>query len=233
MNEAGSGLLEAIFPGDSHMSCLMRSTDWTQTPLGDPAYWPDGLKIPLRMLLTSRFEMWLGWGPDLLFFYNDAYIPTLGIKHPSMLGKPFRAVWSEVYAQVEDQVAAVAHGQATWNEALLLLLERSGYPEETYHSFSYSPLHEGDGKVGGLLCIVNEETERVINERHMATLRMLAVELAGAADHDAVRHAVCSVLGTMRRDFLFSLIALEDGAPERWMPCCRDVTCLPAENCPP
>src|SRR5690606_39337669 len=89
--------LADIFPGTSVMAETMRARGWVDTPLGPPQQWPDALKIPLRMLLTSRFEMWLGWGPDLRFFYNDAYIPTLGIKHPDALGKPFREVWSEVY----------------------------------------------------------------------------------------------------------------------------------------
>jgi len=179
-----SGFLEAVFPGDSQMARMMRATDWSATSLGNPDEWPDALKIPLRMLLTSRFEMWLGWGPDLTFFYNDAYIPTLGVKHPSSLGQPFREVWREVYADVAAQVEQVAAGGSTWNEALLLLLERSGYPEETYHSFSYSPLHDASGAVAGLLCVVSEETERVINERRMAMLRLLGGGMVGLLHHD-------------------------------------------------
>lgn len=154
--------------------------DWSTTSLGDPRDWPETLKIPLRMLLTSKFEMWLGWGDDLLFFYNDAYIPTLGIKHPDMLAKPFREVWAEVYADVADQVEKVRAGEATWNNALLLLLERSGHPEETYHSFSYSPLYSVEGNVEGLLCIVSEETERIIGERRLETIRRLGANLVGA-----------------------------------------------------
>ncbi|WP_241126948.1 PAS domain-containing protein [Novosphingobium terrae] len=208
MEDAGATLLKSIFPGDGDMSRLMRETDWSATPLGAPATWPEGLKTALRMMLTSRFEMWLGWGPDLLFFCNDAYIPTLGIKHPTMLGKPFREVWAEVYADVEDQVASVAQGHSTWNEALLLLLERSGFPEETYHSFSYSPLYDDQGKVDGLLCIVSEETERIISERHLAMLRSLGSEVAGALDLEAIHQAVQNVLGAYRKDFPFALLQL-------------------------
>ncbi len=200
--------LREIFPGESQMARQMRAQDWAATPLGDPSGWPDGLKIPLRMLLTSRFEMWLGWGPDLNFFYNDSYIPTLGIKHPAMLGEPFRKVWAEVYDDVADQVERVRAGEATWNSALLLLLERSGYPEETYHSFSYSPLYDSDGSVGGLLCIVTEETERVISERRLETLRQSGMALVGKADDQAVIEAACSVFQVDRRDFPFALIAL-------------------------
>ncbi|WP_433952010.1 PAS domain-containing protein [Brevundimonas diminuta] len=208
--------LSDIFPGASEMARTMRAHDWASTPLGDPRAWPEGLKVPLRMLLTSRFEMWLGWGPELRFFYNDAYIPTLGIKHPAMLGKPFQEVWSEVYADVADQVEKVRAGEATWNNAMLLLLERSGYPEETYHSFSYSPLYDSDGGVGGMLCVVSEETERVISERRLEMLRMLGSGLVGAEDDAGVRKAVCAVLEANRRDFPFALYLSADGQTENY-----------------
>ncbi len=204
--------LTEIFPGRSDMARLMRERKWEETPLGYPGDWPDGLKVPLRMLLTSRFEMWLGWGPDLLFFYNDAYIPTLGRKHPSMLGRPFREVWAEVYPEVADQVERVRAGEATWNDALLLLLERNGYPEETYHSFSYSPLYGSGGDVQGLLCVVSEETERVISERRIEMLRKLGMHLVGAPDQATVRSAACSALNANRWDFPFALLFLPDEA---------------------
>lgn len=200
--------LAEIFPGTSEMAGVMRRHDWASTPLGDPRAWPDALKIPLRMLLTSRFEMWLGWGPDLQFFYNDAYISTLGIKHPSMLGRPFREVWSEVYDEVADQVERVKGGEATWNSALLLLLERSGYPEETYHSFSYSPLYETSGAVGGMLCVVTEDTVRILSARRLETLRQLGMALNGVTDRTEVRAAVTRVFDNNRRDFPFALLRL-------------------------
>jgi PAS domain S-box-containing protein len=195
------------------MAHLMRHYDWENTPLGHPRRWPDGLKVPLKMLLTSRFEMWLGWGPDLLFFYNDSYIPTLGMKHPSMLARPFREVWAEVYDEVADQVAQVRSGEATWNDALLLLLERSGYPEETYHSFSYSPLYGNDGDVQGLLCVVSEVTERVVSERRLEMLRILGMKLVGASDHATVRNAALSALDGNRWDVPFALLYLHSEAP--------------------
>lgn len=211
MAKAADSLAD-IFPGDSEMASLMRQHDWRSTPLGDPAGWPDALKIPLKMLLTSRFEMWLGWGPELSFFYNDAYIPTLGLKHPSMLGKPFQEVWAEVYADVADQVERVRAGEATWNKALLLLLERSGYPEETYHSFSYSPLYGADGAVEGLLCVVSEDTERVISERRIDMLRQLGMKIVGATDTQSVIDGAFSVLEFSRRDFPFALLYLQNEA---------------------
>lgn len=211
--------LAEVFPGSSEMAARMRAHDWSKTPLGDPRSWPEGLKIPLRMLLTSRFEMWLGWGEELNFFYNDSYIPTLGLKHPAMLGRPFREVWAEVYEDVADQVARVRAGEATWNDALLLLLERSGFPEETYHSFSYSPLFGPTGAVDGLLCVVTEVTERVIAERRLGSLRMLGMELVGTTTDEAVCAAARTVLGANPRDFPFALIYLRGEKGWRGVAC--------------
>lgn len=205
--------LTEIFPGTGEMSRLMRGFNWHLTPLGDPRDWPEALKTPLRMLLTSRFEMWLGWGPDLLFFYNDAYIPTLGAKHPEMFGRPLREVWSEVYDDVADQVERVRAGEATWNKGMLLLLERNGYPEETYHSFSYSPLFQNDGAVGGMLCVVSEETARIISERRLETLRQLGDALKTVRDRTALDEAVDAIFSENCRDFPFVAMQLAGGEP--------------------
>ncbi len=206
---------QTVFPGDSEMSRRMAATAWDASPLGSPDRWPAGLKAPLAMMLSSRFEMWLGWGEDLQFFYNDAYIPTLGAKHPNALGKPFREVWSEVYADVEDQVRTVmSEGRATWNKALLLLLERNGYPEETYHTFSYSPLRD-EGAVRGLMCVVTEETERVISERRLDTLRRLGEHLMDARSPDMVLEGVCEALAANTHDFPFAL-AYGRGRQSEW-----------------
>ena len=185
----------------------MRAHDWAATPLGSPEHWPEGLKVPLRMLLTSRFEMWLGWGENLAFFYNDAYVPTLGVKHPTALGRPMREVWKEVFSAVEDRIVSVMRdGVATWDKALMLLLERSGYLEETYHTFSYSPLRGDTGAIEGLMCVVTEETERVISERRLETLRVLAEQLLSARDLAGVLQAAAKALASNRRDFPFGFV---------------------------
>jgi PAS domain S-box-containing protein len=204
--------LSDIFPGDSAMSVAMRSHDWTATPLGCAENWPDALKVPLRMMLTSRFEMWLGWGPDLAVFYNDAYAPTLGIKHPDALGRPLRQVWPEIFETLEGRFNSVMRdGVATWDKALMLILQRSGYPEETYHTFSYSPLISGPGQVGGLMCVVTEETERVLSERRLDTLRVLATSLLTVRSRQDVMDGTRDALCTNRKDFPFSVVRLFDG----------------------
>ena len=102
------------FVGDSEMALMMRQHDWAQTPLGPPNDWPQGLKVALRLLLTSKFEMWLGWGPDIMFFYNDAYRPTLGNKHPHALGMATQVLWAEIWDDIKDRLSTVYEtGQGT------------------------------------------------------------------------------------------------------------------------
>ena len=207
---AGSAL--ETFPGDTQMSRLMRAHDWASTPLGPPEGWPESLRTPLGLMLTSRFEMWLGWGPDLLFFYNDAYVPTLGIKHPEALGRPTRVVWPEIYQDLVGRFDSVMRdGVATWDEALLLILERRGYPEETYHTFSYSPIWGASGTVEGLLCIVSEETERVISERRLATLGEPSTALLSARSRESLVDCVQAALATNQRDFPFCSLRFLEG----------------------
>lgn len=199
--------LSDIFVGDSEMAALMRAHDWAATPLGPPQSWPDALKVALRILLTSRFEMWLGWGPQVHFFYNDAYRPTLGLKHPKSLGMPTRELWAEIWDDVKGRIEAVyQRGESTWDRALLLILERAGYPEETYHTFSYSPLLGDDGRVQGLFCAVSEETDRVISERRLAVLGELSRALTLADSRSAVIDASTQVLSRATHDLPFSLV---------------------------
>ena len=184
----------------------MRAKDWAATPLGSPEAWPRSLRTVVRILLTSRYAMWMGWGPDLLFFYNDAYRPTLGTKHPWALGRPAREVWAEVWTDIESRVATVfQRGEATWDEALRLFLQRSGYAEETYHTFSYSPLSDDQDQIGGLFCVVTEETDRVISQRRLALLRLLATQLSATTTRGGVHDAIERSLEAEPHDIPFSL----------------------------
>src|SRR6201986_5005856 len=150
----------------------MRAIHWQDTPLGPPESWPQSLRTVVRILLTSRYQMWMGWGEALSFFYNDAYRPTLGVKHAWALGASAREVWKEIWPDIGPRIEHVLKtGEATWDEGLLLFLERSGYPEETYHTFSYHPLSDDRGAIVGMLCVVTEETERIIGERRLFSLR--------------------------------------------------------------
>ncbi|HET9094463.1 MAG TPA: SpoIIE family protein phosphatase [Solirubrobacteraceae bacterium] len=165
----------------------LRRVDWERTPLGAPTTWPNSLRTMVRVMLASRFSMWMAWGPELTFFCNDAYRrDTLGAKYPWALGRPAREVWAEIWPEIGPRVEHVLRtGEATWDEMLRLFVERSGYEEESYHTFSYSPLYDDDGGIVGLLCVVAEETERVIGERRITTLRDLNSVSTAATDEQA------------------------------------------------
>src|SRR4051812_7447055 len=196
----------------NEMRRLVAAFDWAATPLGPMNEWPQSLKTPVDILLTSRFAMWMGFGPALTFLYNDAYgRMSLGAKHPWALGRPARDVWAEIWRDIEPRIEQVmATGVATWDEGLRLFLQRSGYSEETYHTFSYSPLSAEDGRVAGMLCVVVEETERVIGERRLALLRDLAAGLADTATEARVLQGTVRALEGNRFDLPFALIYLFD-----------------------
>src|ERR1700723_651499 len=198
---------DEVAGAEAKLDRLVREFDWAKTPVGPMDAWPESLKTLVRVLLTSRFAMWMGWGPDLTFFYNDAYARmTLGKKHPWALGRPSREVWAEIWDDIGPRIQRVLDsGEATWDEALLLFLERSGYREETYHTFSYSPLSDDDGRVAGHLCVVTEETERVIGERRISTLRSLAAELNKTITEAEVCESWSRSLSEDEQDLPFTL----------------------------
>jgi PAS domain S-box-containing protein len=148
------------------MGGRVRALDWAATPLGSIERWPQSLRLAVGICLNSRFPMFVWWGPQLVNIYNDAYIPMLGKRHPQALGRPARETWSEIWPVVGPQAEAVMQrGEATWNERVILMMERHGYVEETYFTWSYSPIYDESGGIGGIFCAVVEETPRVMAER--------------------------------------------------------------------
>ncbi len=190
----------------------LRAIDWSHHPLGSPECWPASLRTTVSTLLASRFSMWMAWGPELTFFCNDAYRrDTLGTKYPWALGRPASEVWSEIWPEIGPRVETVLEtGQATWDESLLLFLERSGYVEETYHTFSYSPLPDDDGCIAGMLCVVTEETERVILARRTMTLRDIGNVSATAGDERDFLRAAAGGLATNYQSLPFTASYLFD-----------------------
>ncbi len=178
------------------MGELMRSLDWSQTPLGPVDQWPQSLKTSISTCLNSRFAILVWWGKHLVKLYNDAYIPILGIKHPHALGAPGKEVWPEIWHIIGPMLEGVIErGEATWSDNLLLELERNGYPEECYFTFSYSPIRDESGGVGGIFTPVQETTAQVIGERRLRMLRDLA-EGARGANTENTEH-VCQLASSL------------------------------------
>jgi CheY-like chemotaxis protein len=207
----------SFLAGGGEMGARMRALDWNATPLGDPASWPQSLKTIVRVMLDSRHAMWMLWGPELTFLCNDAYLPTVGIKRDWVLGARSDEVWKEIWPDIGPRIARVLeHGQATWDEGLLLFLERRGFKEETYHTFSYSPVYGDDGRIAGMLCVVTEVTRRVQDERGLGVLRDLASRIAGAQSVREVCTRLMAVLGEDPADVPFACLYVLD-QDEAWL----------------
>lgn len=204
----GGGTRPGLFPA-GEMGERIAALDWMNTAVGPVENWPPALMTALRIMLGSRYPMFVWWGRDLINFYNDAYIPVLGNRHPWALGLPAREIWREIWHDVGPQAEFVANtGQATWNERLLLVMERYGYTEETYFTFSYSPVPKDDGSIGGVYCACSEETERVLGERRLRTLRQLAAKPMEARSAEQACKLAVSALSENPSDVPFALVYL-------------------------
>jgi len=206
---------DPVFLGESAMAGRLRRFAWESSPLGPAAAWPTELRSACRICLTSRFPMIVWWGPQLTFVYNDAYEPLLGSKHPAV-GKAGREVWPEIWHIVGPMLESVlATGRATWSEDLLLPMERHGYWEETYWTYSYSPLHDDEGAVRGVFTAVSDTTERVIGARRLAALHDLSSGAGTARDVAEACRLIADALGRAQSDVPFAALYLHgpDGEP--------------------
>ena len=198
--------------GGGEMGRIMRAKDWSATPLGDPGDWPQSLRTSVSTCLNCSFPILLWWGPDLIKIYNNAYASIIAGKHPSALGAKGRDVWPEIWRIIEPMLASAMAGEATPADDLLLMLERNGYPEECYFSFSYSPIRDESGGVGGVFCPVIETTDKVVSQRRLDQLRRLADETADLHSVREVLAASAASLANATADFPFAaLFGARDG----------------------
>jgi PAS domain S-box-containing protein len=150
------------------MAQRIQANDWSGSPLGAPSDWPQSLRSVVGLMLASRFPMFVAWGPDLGFVYNDAYAAILGAKHPEALGRRFEDVWGEIWSDVGPLAERALAGEAVWLEDLPLTMRRHGYDEQTWFTFSYSPVRDESGAVAGVYCACTETTGKVLAERRLA-----------------------------------------------------------------
>src|ERR1700742_184862 len=127
--------------GGGELGQLIRDYDWAKTSLGPVSTWPRSLRTSIQIMLTSRQPIWIGWGKNLIKLYNDPYKAIVGGKHPDALGNPASVVWKDIWKDIEPMLRQVMEkDEGTYVESQLLIMERYGYPEETYYTFSYSPV---------------------------------------------------------------------------------------------
>jgi signal transduction histidine kinase len=216
---AGATASQAFPVAGGDAGALIRSKDWRDSPLGPIESWPQSLRTTLDILLKSPFPMFLWWGPERIQFYNDGYRPSLGArKHPLAMGQRGEECWPEIWTIIGPMIDDVMNrGVSVWHEDQLIPIDRNGFMEEVFWTFSYSPVQAEDGTVGGTLVIVNETTERVQAERRLRTLRDLAAATTEAASGEDSCQRAAEILGNNRSDISFALLYLveRDGRSAR------------------
>ncbi|WP_134765831.1 ATP-binding protein [Nocardioides sp. 1609] len=186
-----------IFSCTSEMAATCAVFDWSTTCLGPVDGWSQGLQTATAILLRSGFPMCLSWGEDLVLLYNDAFIPTLGAKHPTALGAEIAVVFAEIWDQVGPlQRSVLSGGDAVFHEQLPLVLERGSGPEERFFTFSYSHVPDvgRGGGPGGVLAVVSDSTRAVVGARRMGLLRTLATATSEVTDRRVAATTSLSVL---------------------------------------
>jgi PAS domain-containing protein len=188
------------------------AVDWAATSLGAVEDWPQSLRTAVGICLHSRFPIVLWWGPDLVMIYNDAYRPILGASERDALGRPGASVWPEVWHTIGPVLGDVLAGRgATWSQDQLLLLDRNGYREERYFTFSHSPVMDDAGVAEGVFTAVTETTDKVVGARRLRTLSDLAATLIGSTDPAQVGRRAMRVLSRDAADVTFAELHLPSG----------------------
>ncbi|MGJ7917556.1 ATP-binding protein [Massilia sp. LXY-6] len=181
--------------GDSETRRLLGARDWRTSPLGPPESWPPELATAVSMALSSPFPMFVAWGPERVFLYNDAYVPVLGDKHPAAFGELFHRVWWEIWPDLAPIAERALANQSSYFEDMPLIMERKGYTEQTYFTFSYAPLHDGQGRVMGMYCTCIETTSRVVAEQRAAFELALADALRTLESSEEAIGTASALLG--------------------------------------
>jgi PAS domain S-box-containing protein len=176
------------------MGVRIRNHDWSSTPVGPIETWPSSLRTAVSMMLHSKFPIYMVWGRELTSFYNDAYVPVLGSK-PEALGRSFRDVWAEAWETVGPIAEKALLGEASYFEDLPIIVERNGSPEQTWWTFSYSPIHDESGEIGGIACVVHETTGKVQGEQRLDFLVRLSDRLRALNEPVEVITAAQEMLG--------------------------------------
>ncbi len=211
-NQTAQISVDIGFLNDSEMSKRFCDFDWSETPLGPVKAWPQSLKTAAQICLNSRFPMVVWWGAEFTFIYNDAYAPILGKRHPGALGCSANKVWAEVWPAVATQIDAVMQrGEASWNHRVHLAMERNGYPEDAWFSWSYSPIPDDKDGIGGVFCACVEETDLIQAERERDQLaaereHLMRVVESGRSNLAAIIEEAPAFICTLRGpDHVFEL----------------------------
>ncbi len=194
--------------GGGKMARVVAATDWSQTPLGPIETWPQSLRTTVSLCLASNFPISIAWGKGCTQIYNDGYWPICGAKHPQSMGQDFRECWSSPWPAIGEAFESAWAGEARFLENQRMFLDRNGYLEETFFTFSFSPIRDESGQVGGLFHPVIETTTQMLSERRTKTLRDLTASPAHALSVEDYCVRASATLANNRFDIPFALLYL-------------------------
>lgn len=208
---------ESFLLGGGKMGELVRSKDWSVTPLGSIGSWPSSLRTAVSIVLNSNFPISMAWGPGHNQIYNDGYWPICGAKHPQSMGQDFTECWASAFPVIGDAFRSALAGKTAYLEDQRMFLDRLGYLEETFFTFSFSPIRDEAGDVVGLFHPVTETTSKMVSQRRARLLRDLAASGLGAQSLDEALVLSARALADDPFDLPFALFyALdEDGSSVR------------------
>jgi PAS domain S-box-containing protein len=200
--------------GGGEMARVIATKDWSKTPLGSFESWPQSLRTAVSICLASNFPISMAWGRGCTQIYNDGYWPICAAKHPHSMGQDFRECWSSAWPAIGEAFESAWNGKARFLENQRMFLDRNGYLEETFFTFSFSPIRDESGKVGGLFHPVTETTAQMLSERRIKLLRDIAESATKAHTVLDCCYRVSAVLSTSPFDLPFVLFYLLDEESE-------------------
>jgi len=171
---------EQFLSGGGEMGKLIRTMDWSKTPLGPISTWPQSLRTSVSLCLSSTFPILIAWGPETIQLYNDSYRPICGAKHPESMGQNFRICWETALPVVGEKFARGEQGEGTYLTDQQMFLDRYGYLEESFMTFSFAPIRDETGGVGGIFHPITETTEKMLSARRTQILRDLGAAIGKA-----------------------------------------------------
>ncbi|MBA3546799.1 MAG: response regulator [Nannocystis sp.] len=201
--------------GEGEMGKLIRSMDWSTSPLGPIDSWPHSLRTAVSLCLASTFPINLIWGPKHVQMYNDGYWPLCGTKHPHAMGQDYTECWASAWPVIGDAFARALTGESTFLENQRMFLDRKGFLEETFFTFSFSPIRDETGGIGGLFHPVTEVTSKMLSERRTRALRDLALRTAKARSVREVFVVAAQSLQEHDLDVPFALVYALDADGSR------------------
>ncbi|HEV7380693.1 MAG TPA: histidine kinase dimerization/phospho-acceptor domain-containing protein, partial [Dyadobacter sp.] len=196
---------EQFLSGGGQMGALIRSMDWSSTALGPVSEWPQSLRTSVSLCLSSTFPILIAWGPELIQIYNDSYRPICGAKHPESMGQNFKICWETALPVVGGAFDRGLSGEGTYIKDQQMLLDRYGYIEEAFMTFSFAPIRDESGNVGGIFHPITETTDQILSARRTQVLRDLAIRTADAKSNEEI----CTIIAEVQSAFQYDVPFLQ------------------------